>query len=48
MVVRLQQIVGGQTRLDAAGEINDALPLGRDHLVQEAIDLAGDIGQGHL
>lgn len=47
MVVRLQQVVGGQTRLDAVGEIDDALPLGRDHLVQEAIDLAGVVGHGH-
>jgi len=48
MVVRLQQIVGGQTRFDSAGEIDDALPLCRDHLVQDAIDLGGGVGRGHL
>ena len=48
MVVWLQQVVGRQTRLDAASEIDDALPLGRDHLVQDALDLAGVVGRGHL
>jgi hypothetical protein len=39
VVVGLEQVVGAESRLDAAGEGDETLPLGRDHLVQEIFDL---------
>lgn len=47
MIVRLEQVVGAESRLDAASQLDHALPLGRDHLVQETLDLVqGPISNG--
>lgn len=48
MVVRLQEVVGAEFRLEAAREIDHALALRRNHLVQETLDFAGRVGDGHL
>jgi hypothetical protein len=48
MIVRLEQVVGGERRLDPVREIDDALSLGRDHLVQEFLDAAVRIRSEHF
>ena len=45
MIVGLEEVVGAETRLDSARELDHAIPLGRDHLVQQPVDSVGSFAR---